>query len=417
MAKVLTAAAIEKFKPTAGRQEIPDARMQGLYLVVQPSGAKSWAVRYRLNGKPAKFTLGKYPRLELGAARKDAGAALELVAKGEDPAAHRKAAKATPTPEPDTFERIADNYERRGFPNPGKSKKLAPRTVDEYRRQLKRLKTAWQGRMIADIRKGDVLDVLDELIEDGKPVEANRTYALARKLFGWAAMRDIISGSPVAGIAAPSQETPRDRALTDDEIRLLWPAFDKLGYPFGPWAKLLLLTGQRREKVAAMRWQDIDFEAKVWRQRQKGDRALLVPLSPAVIEIIESLPRFNGPFAFSTTGGQRPISGYSTAKRRADKLVADEIAKRAKEAGTKPEPMAPWKWHDLRRTLRTNLSRLKVQRHIAELVIGHAVGGIEAVYDVWEYHDEKRDALERWATFLTGLVADNVVPFRAAAGE
>jgi integrase len=332
--------------------------------------------------------------------------------------AEREAQKAAkPLAEPDTFERIADDYERRGFPNAGKSRKLAPRTAHEYRRQLARLKAAWQGRMIADIRKADVLDVLDGLIEDGNPVEANRTYALARKLFGWCAMRDIISASPAAGIAAPSEETPSDRALTDDEIRQLWPAFDKLNYPFGPWAKLLLLTGQRRENVATMRWQDVDFEAKVWRLRQKGDRALLVPLVPAAIEIIEDLPRLKGPFVFTTGSARKrrgtadeakdeptPISGYSAAKRRVDKLVADAIAERAKETGTKPEPMAPWRWHDLRRTLRTNLSRLQVQPHVAELVIGHAVGGIQAVYDTWAYEAEKRDALERWATFLATLV-------------
>jgi integrase len=426
--RTLTALGIERMKPPKeGQADYFDAGYPGLALRVSYGGGKAFVYFYRFGGKQRRMTFGRWPGTTLEEAHEEWRAARKALDKGLDPAVERQAQKAEPAAEPDTFERIADDYERRGFPNPRKSRKLAPRTVEEYRRQLARLKAAWQGRMIADIGKGDVLDLLDELVEDGKPVEANRTYALARKLFGWCAMRDIISVSPVAGIHAPSEETPSDRTLTDDEIRLLWPAFGKLGYPFGPWARLLLLTGQRREAVATMRWQDVDLEAKVWRMRQKGDRALLVPLVPAAVEIIESLPRLKGPFVF-TTGNTRkrrgtaaadpaptPISGYSAAKRRVDKLVADAIAERAKETSDKPEPMAHWRWHDLRRTLRTNLSRLKVQRHIAELVIGHAVGGIEAVYDVWEYQDEKRDALERWATFLTGLTSPNVVTFRIAA--
>jgi integrase len=429
--RALTALAIERLKPPKiGQVDHFDAGYPGLALRASYGGGKTFVYFYRFGGKQRRMTFGRWPGTTLEGAHDEWRAARKALDKGIDPAVEwqaQKAAAAAVAAEPDTLERIADDYERRGFPNPGKSKKLAPRTVDEYRRQLKRLKAAWKGRMIADIRKGDVLDVLDKLVDDGKPVEANRTYALARKLFGWAAMRDIISASPVAGIAAPSEETPSDRALTDDEIRQLWPAFDQLGYPFGPWAKLLLLTGQRRQAVATMRWQDVDLEAKVWRLRQKGDRALLVPLAPATIGILEDLPRLKGPYVF-TTGNTRqrgrttadkepqpaPISGYSAAKRRVDGLIAKAIAERANEAGTKAEPMAHWRWHDLRRTLRTNLSRLKVQRHIAELVIGHAVGGIEAVYDVWEYQDEKRDTLERWATFLTALVEPKVVPFRRA---
>jgi hypothetical protein len=150
------------------------------------------------------------------------------------------------------FTAVADDYERRGFPNAGKPKKLAPRTIEEYSRQLARLKEAWHSRRIADIRKGDVLNVLDKLIDDGKPVEANRTFALARKLFGWCLMRDIIAASPVAGIAAPSEETPRERALTDDEVRQLWQALDGLGHPFGSWAKLQLLTAARASRHHAL---------------------------------------------------------------------------------------------------------------------------------------------------------------------
>jgi integrase len=354
------------------------------------------------------------------------------------------------------FAAVAEDYQRRGFPNAGKPKKLAPRTIEEYSRQLARLKGAWQGRRIADIRKADVLSVLDKLVDDGKPVEANRTYALARKLFGWAAGRDIISASPVADIAAPSEETPRERTLTDDEIRQLWQAFDGFGHPFGSWAKLQLLTAARREQAATMRWEDIDGldgPEPVWRCRQKGDKPLLVPLAPMAASLLRGLRADEGEpgeFVFSTKPRKgrgehkddkredATISGYSYAKRLLDMKVAKARAEAAGETITVPDSvrglkgrardlavyelhrpwMLPeWDWHDLRRTVRTNLSRLRVAPHVAELVLGHAVTGLIKVYDLWDYADEKRDALERWETHLAAVLAGgNVVPMPAARG-
>jgi integrase len=407
MAKVLTTAAVEKIKPTAARQEIPDARMQGLYLVVQPSGAKSWAVRYRLKGKPAKFTLGRYPRLEIAAARKQAGAILETVAKSEDPAAPKRAAKAA-APEQDTFERVADDFLKRHV------ERKRERTVIEYRRPIEKLlKPRWRNRLVKDITKRDVIEVLDELVDAGKPVAANRTFALVRKLFNWCLARDIIAASPIAGLRAPTDERARQRVLTDDELRLLWPVFGQLGHPFGPWMQVLLLTGQRRDEVSRMRWRDLDLEQKLWRiPTTKSDRPHLVPLAPAVVAILEALPRFKGPFVFSTTGGERPISGFSVAKRRVDRELAAALAQAAKAAGREREPVPAWVVHDMRRTVRTNLSRLRVPPHVAELVLNHSIRGIQPVYDVDEYLDERRHALGAWASLLQEIVdpsSDKVV--------
>jgi integrase len=414
MAKVLTAAAVEKIKPKAARQEIPDARIQGLYLVVQPSGAKSWAVRYRLNGRPAKFTLGKYPRMELGAARAKAGAVLEQVAKGIDPAAQKRTEQAAPS-EPDTFARIADDYERRGFPSRKKRRDLAPRTKEEYRRQLGRLKARWGKRLITEISQSDVEDVLDKLTDAGKPVEANRTHALARKLFRWCLQRRLITASPVDW--ETNEEKPRQRKLSDDEIRMVWDVFEQMGYPFGRWMQIALLTLMRRAEVATMRWPDLDLDQALWRvPATKGDKPHIVPLPAMAVAILKGLPRFKGPFVFTTTGGERPISGFSVAKKRADRLIANSLAQRAQETGAEPEPMPHWTPHDLRRTARSNLSRLRVPPHVAELVLAHAVGGIQAVYDVYDYLDERRHALESWAALLSQIIVppDNVVPMRRA---
>ena len=129
--------------------------------------------------------------------------------------------------------------------------------------------------------------------------------------------------------------------LTDDELRLLWPVLEGLGYPFGPWLQILLLTGQRRDEAARMRWHDLDLVKKLWRiPTTKSGSAHLVPLAPAVVAILESVPRFKGPFVFSTTVGERPISGFSVAKRRLDERLA--------EVGAIPD----WRVHDLRRSVR-----------------------------------------------------------------
>jgi integrase len=332
------------------------------------------------------------------------------------------------------FTTVADDYERRGFPNAGKPKKLAPRTVDEYRRQLARLRDAWHGRRLADLRKADVLKVLDALIDDGSPVEANRTLALVRKLFAWCVARDLLPASPAAGIAKPSEERPRDRTLTGEEIRQMWLACEALGPTFGPWAKLLLLTAARRDEAAKMRWDDIeglDGPEPVWRVREKGGRLHLIPLAPMAVALLRSLPR-SGEFLFSSgltrgkeSATQAPISGYSDAKERLDALAARLAAERRLgrplAAGEKPTPadsLAPWRYHDLRRTVRTNLSRLRVQPHVAELVLGHAVTGLIKVYDVHDYLAEKRAALESWEAHLARMIegAGNVVPMPGARG-
>src|SRR5262249_43405471 len=146
----------------------------------------------------------------------------------------------------------------------------------------------------------------------GGPIAANRTLAHTRKLFNWAIARDIIEASPVAVVEAPGKEKKRDRHLSDDEIRLLWTALDGLDYPIAPYFKLLLVTGQRREEVAGMRWDQIDEKQKLWTipsYSTKADRTHIVPLSELAIEILGKVPRV-GAQVFTTRRG-RPVSGYS----------------------------------------------------------------------------------------------------------
>jgi len=218
-------------------------------------------------------------------------------------------------------------------------------------------------------------------------------YEHMRVLFAWAAERyKGLNGSPMAGLKKPGTERKRDRVLSDDELRQLWPAFLNAGYPFGPLFQLLLVTGQRLNEVAASVWPEFDLDRRVWTipsERYKSDRVLEVPLSELAVDIIEELPRFTDTdLLFSSGRTSRPISGHSKAKARIDKLC----------------DIAPWRLHDLRRTCRTNLGRLGVPPHVAELVIGHSQKGLHAVYDRYTYGAEKADALQRWAEHLKAII-------------
>ena len=144
--------------------------------------------------------------------------------------------------------------------------------------------------MVHEITRRDVLDVLDRVVDGGAPIAANRALAAVRKLFNWCVARDIIAASPCAGVKPPTAERSRDRVLSDDELRLVWRAADKIAWPFGLLVKLLALTGQRRDEVAKMRWDELDLEAGLWtlpRERVKTDQPHEVPLSAACCERTE----------------------------------------------------------------------------------------------------------------------------------
>ena len=203
----------------------------------------------------------------------------------------------------------------------------------------------------------------------------------------------------------PIKKEPRDRALKDPEIQTLWPVWAEQGYPFGPLQQLLLLLGQRRSEVAEMRWSEIDPGKCEWTipaERSKSNREHIVPLSDAAVDIIESVPRFTeGDYLFTTTGGRRPVSGFSKAKLRTDQLLHDQDAS-----------IQDWRVHDLRRTCRTGMARLGVPEIVSERVLNHLPRGLAKVYNVHEYLDEKRAALAQWAQEVRAITEpppENVV--------
>src|SRR5271165_945095 len=335
---MLTDLLIKKQPLPEKRREIPDGKIAGLYLVLQPSGAKSFALRYRVDGLPRKLTLGPYPTLDLATARKRAQEALGDVAGGKDPAALKRSAREARKAEQSTADRVEtvatsfiERYVKR---NVGAS----------WAREAERLLSVEivpkiGAKRLGDVKKSDVHDILDGMVDRGAPIVANRALAVFRRMCNWAIERGIVAASPCDKIKAPAAEVSRDRVLSDDEMRLAWSAFDAVGWPFGPLAKLLLLTGARREEIAGAVWSEIDLTAKTWtiaKERSKNGVAHEIALANDAVEIIKALPRIDpkrdasgklGPGYVFTTTGLTSVSGFSRAKAAIDEAIVKALRK------------------------------------------------------------------------------------------
>jgi integrase len=403
MAKGLTAKSIENLKPGGVRQEIPDGGCRGLYLVVQPSGRKSWAVRYRFQGKPRKLTLEGVATL--AEARKAATGALHELERGSDPAGLKFNAKAAE--ERAAALRAGDTVDN-----------LAARFIERYAKKETRENSwrmteriferfvlpAWGSRIIHDIKRRDVIELVEAVAED-TPILANRVHAALSKFFNWLASRDVIGASPCAGVARPSKEEPRDRILADDELKSVWEAAGELGQPVGPFVRLLILTGQRRGEVAGLCWSEIDGET--WTlppERTKNGQKHVVPLSRQAMEIVKAAPRIVGSdFVFPGARGGR-LAGFSHIKGYLDARA------KLKEQ---------WSIHDLRRTVASGMAKIGISLPVVERLLNHkgeSFSGIRGVYQRHDYAIEKANALQRWADHVEGIVkgvpADKVVALR-----
>ncbi len=267
---------------------------------------------------------------------------------------------------------------------------------------------------MTEIARRDVVRLLEGLVDDGRRSTAHHVLAHLSKLFNWAIARDVygLQASPVVrGMAKDiiGAKRPRQRVLSEPEILEVWRATFALSDPFGPFVRLLLVTGLRLREVANAKWSEIDLEARMWTipaARMKGGAAHEVPLSPLAVEILESVrPGKPDAFVFTTTGGKAPISGFSKAK-----VALDQIINAGRDPSTSSGPIEGFVFHDLRRTMRTALSGLPIPDNVAELVIAHARPGLHKVYDQHSYRLEKRRALELWSQKLLSIVE----PRRAA---
>lgn len=420
--RALTDIAIKNLKPGADRIEIADPGARGLYVVVQASGIKSFALRYRLRGKPQKLTLGRWqsaaadlgktapePKigdvLSLAGARKLATTAMLQLGRGIDPADERRQRS-----EETTISEMLDDFVNRYCKT---EKKL--RSTDQIESAFERLVKPDLGDLsVYELRRSHVTDMLDDIADENGPVAADRTLAYFRKACNWYATRDDRFNSPIVPGMARSEYEARSRILADDEIRDLWAALDKIVEPvcYASFVKSLLLCATRRNESAQAHSREIDGDQWIipgsrYKRlpKHKGCDHLIL-LSPQAKALIGDKPegfKGNSWFVFSTTGGQKPIAGFSKMKLAIDKAIADL----RKQEGR--DPMPPWRLHDLRRTGRTLLSRAGVEPDHAERCMGHIVGGVRGVYDRYEFVEEKRAAFVKLGQLVDRIVTSPVV--------
>jgi integrase len=418
--KKLTDLFVERAQPpTHGRVEYFDASFPGLALRITATGSKSWCAFYRFHGRLRRFTIGAYPAIKPAQARREATAALERLREGFEPAEEKRTRRDRRSTETDTFAAVAHDYLERHL-----RRNSAGSTYKEAKRDLEQNAiTNWRIRPLASISRGDVIDLIDGIVARGAEIQANRTLARLRAMFNWAIEKDRLAVSPVARMKLPTKEQPRDRVLTEDELRWLWSAADEINWPFGPLAKLLLLTAQRRDEVAGMEWLELNLAKRTWvipRHKVKNARTHEVHLSEAAIAVLQSLPRVGDGLIFTTTG-KSAVSGFSRAKRRLDvemvkarrrtlHLPEDDAGYRKAlglPAGKSlPIEIPDWTLHDLRRTAATGMARLNFPPHVVDKLLNHVSGtirGVAAIYNRFEYLDERRTALESWGEHVANL--------------
>lgn len=414
--KHLTDLFCERVKPPKrGRVEYLDDAFTGLGFRVTSHGAKSWFLFWRAGGRRRRHTIGPYPQIKSGLARREAAAAIERTRAGVDLTKEKRTKRYALAPESATFAGTVQDYLELHGDN------LAQRTFAENRRMLQSDDiAAWRRRPISEVERRDVIDVIDRIAKRAK-VQANRTLGTLRAFFNWAVEKDRLKTSPAAGIRPPTRERSRDRVLDDDELRWLWTACDEIGWPFGPLQKLLILTAQRRDEVAGMLWSELYLDEGRWvipKEKAKNRRAHEVHLGSAAASVLRSIPRAGNCLVF-TTNGETKVSGFSRAKRRLD---AKMIEVKRKEIGArKVEPIVPWRIHDLRRTATTGMARLNIPPHVVDKILNHASGtirGVAAVYNRFDYLDERRAALEAWGRYVENLItpsASNVIALQPRA--
>jgi integrase len=415
-------------------------------LVVQPSGAKSWAFRYeRSDGRRVKVTLGRAAgpgALTLQQARDAANDARRLRFDGADPADQKRAARKAESARieaeekearrrDDTVALVLDRYCR--------DKINAMRSAPELKRLLSKELSPWAKRRVDDIDRTDAIRLIDAIKDRGTPVLANRTRAAARTFFGWCIDKALIEENPFERTKPVVAEKARDRILSDDELRLVLVALDRLDWMWRALYRLLILTGQRRDEVAGLNWneiRDLNGAEPSWvlpASRAKNGREHAIPLSTAAADILRNLPRvqvkvtinrterhMDSPFVLTTTG-KTPISGFSKAKKHLDKAITEVAREEAKKRGGDAVEVAPWRIHDLRRTMASGTAKLGVSVAVVEKVLNHVSGTFGGIVGVYQHHDflpERRHAFNLWADHVTNLITkreSNVVRIKTEA--
>lgn len=389
-----------------------DAKVSGLSLRHLPSDFKTWCFRYRPADSTSfkRLKLGRYPETGLSKARSLAESHRVGVAAGSDPQGERRQ-KRQAERHAFTFGDLADEYINRY----AKPNKTSWQNDQLYLRA--HVLPKWKALKAAKITRADVAALLDSIASTA-PTSANRTQSILSKLFNWAVESALVPANPVAGMKKRAKERAKERTLSPDEIRLLWPAFDS-GKVTGDMAaalRFLLLTGQRPGEVAGLRIEEVIEEAtgagpraEIPASRMKGGKPHVLPLAPMALDLVglqlkqkTKTQEHVFPSKFTDRG---PIARHSLSqglKRIIDALTSANDCEATTIARLRGDPPTP---HDFRRTLATGLGALGVSYEDRRAVTAHVAGDVHGVhYDKYDRLAEKRRALEAWESYVAALI-------------
>jgi integrase len=387
MRQKITKSAVDDLQPG---QIIADSNPIGFVARKLPSGAITYGFRWRdkERGRQRWLGLGMHGELTRDQARRKALKVAAEVRDGGEPVSAAATAAKRRAAAGHTLDSLLDNFVARHVrPN--------LRSAEEIERAFRVYVRPRLGhKSIYDLRRRDIVELLDSVEDNNGPVMCDRVLAHLRKAFNWQASRDDEFTPPV--VKGMARTKPKDRArsriLDDQEIRDLWTALDSLDRQapacFPAFVRALLLSGQRLRMVSQMTVGEIN--GRNWTIpaiRNKGKVDHLVPLTDTLIELFKT-ERKSGYVFSSDRDGKRSFSGFSKAKVALDRKLTAIRKQHGRPA------MKAWSYHDLRRSCRSLLSRT-TSSDIAERVLGHVIPGVRGVYDRHEYRDEKLTALEK----------------------
>lgn len=393
----MTKSAVDALKAASKDTVYWDAGLPGFGVKVTPRSRKVFVVLYRIGGAGSrlrKYTIGPYGRVTLQMARAEAQKVLAARLEGRDPATEKRESKRRMT-----ADRVDDLIEVFIVQHVSKTRKAA-----EISRLLRReVVSRWGNRCVHAIGKRDIVELASEIAQRGTPMAANTLLKVIKTFLNWCVGRAVIDASPAEGVPLPGKEVARDRVLTNNELASVIRAARQIGGAYGGIVEMLALTGQRREEVAQMVGDEIDFNSRTWTlpgSRTKNGKPHIVHLSEACIKLIKRASRL-GSYVFSISG-VRPFQNFTNAKR-----VLDELS-----------GVTGWRLHDLRRTCVSGMARLGVPPHVADKILNHQSGtisGVAAVYQRHHFLAERKLALERWGQYIETLVGELRLPDEIAA--
>ncbi|WP_288584682.1 site-specific integrase [uncultured Methylobacterium sp.] len=361
-----------------------DKDVPGFGIRVRQTGGRTWVIRPPRNGNSSKLhTLGPADKIELSEARRVAREKLAEAALGSDPTAEKRKARERAARTVGSFVPVylAD-----------REKRLRPKTLEGAKNHLNKHWAPIHDRPLSEVTRAEVATRHRQIATEFGPHAADRARLVLSAFFSWAMREGLAEANPVANTNTATTPTKRERVLRDDELAIIWKACRD--DDFGRIVKLLILTGQRRNEVAGMSWDEIDLVGALWTipaDRMKNRRPHLVPLSRGALQVLESAPRRAGrDLVFGD--GDGAFSGFSRAK-----------ASLEKRSGCK---VPDWNLHDLRRTAATGMATNGTLPHVVEAVLSHISGskaGVAGVYNRADYMSERREALDRWAEHVQSL--------------